>query len=86
MQATFKVYIKMYWNQSGKLEVFDTAASMAELMDNDGNDEENDREDDDESDEENEEPTPSKDKNNNNKKVEEGKNRKIKSIVSHILF
>jgi len=79
MQATFKVYIKMYWNQSGKLEVFDTAASMGELMDNDEIDGENDSdEDEDESDEENEEPTPSKDKNNNIKKVEEGKNRRKK--------
>ena len=66
MQATFKVYIKMHWNQSGKLEVFDT--SMHDIMEND---DENVDEDEDESDEENEEPIV--DKNNNKAVKEKGK-------------
>ena len=73
MQATFKVYIKMYWNQTGKLEIFDTTAAMSELMEDDDEENESDEE---ASDEENEEPkTPSKDLNNNkvvSKKKEQG--------------
>lgn len=37
MQATFKVYIKMYWNKSGQFEVFDT--SMESLVDDEDEEE-----------------------------------------------
>ena len=64
MQATFKVYIKMYWNQSGKMEIFDTSALQDSMMgDEDG--EEEDEQDDSDDEEENEEPASKNDKNNN---------------------